>query len=100
MAEAPFALLRYIRNLVGTSGHGDESDGHLLARFVAGRDEAAFTSLLRRHGPMVFDVCRRALGDGDDAEDAFQATFLLLASKAASIRRRASVGRWPHAAAH
>jgi RNA polymerase sigma factor (sigma-70 family) len=100
MADAPFALLRYIRNLAGTSVYDGESDGRLLAQFVAGRDEAAFTSLLRRHGPMVWHVCRRVLGDGDDADDAFQATFLLLASKAASIRRRESVGGWLYGAAY
>ena len=100
MADAPFALLRYIRNLVGASGREGESDGHLLARFVAGRDEAAFASLLGRYGPMVWHTCRRVLGDGDDAEDAFQATFLLLATKARSIRRRESVGGWLHGAAY
>jgi RNA polymerase sigma factor (sigma-70 family) len=100
MPEGPFALLGYIRNLVGAAGPDSESDGNLLARFVAGRDEAAFTSLLRRYGPMVWHVCRRVLGDHDDAEDAFQATFLLLSRKAAAIRRRESVGGWLHGAAY
>jgi RNA polymerase sigma factor (sigma-70 family) len=99
MADAPFALLRYIRHLVVTEQDG-ESDGQLLARFIARRDEAAFAALLRRHGPAVFHVCRRTLGDGADAEDAFQATFLLLASKASSIRRRESVGGWLYGAAY
>jgi RNA polymerase sigma factor (sigma-70 family) len=99
MADAPFALLRYIRNLVSPSGLAGESDGSLLTRFVAVRDEAAFASLLRRHGPMVWHVCRRVLGDAE-AEDAFQATFLLLARKATAIRRRESVGSWLHGAAY
>jgi RNA polymerase sigma factor (sigma-70 family) len=100
MPDAPFTLLRYLRGLAGTAGPDAESDGGLLARFVAGRDEAAFTSLLHRHGPMVWHVCRRVLGDADDTEDAFQATFLLLASKAAAIRRRESVGGWLYRTAY
>jgi RNA polymerase sigma factor (sigma-70 family) len=70
------------------------SDGQLLGLFVAGRDEAAFAALVRRHGPMVLGVCRRVLRDGHDAEDAFQATFLVLARKAAALGRREAVGSW------
>ncbi len=79
---------------------GGLSDGQLLARFVAARDEAAFTALLRRHGPMVFAVCRRVLHNLHDAEDAFQATFLILARKATSVLKRDSVGCWLHAVAY
>src|SRR5213595_4056472 len=71
-----------------------QSDGQLLARFVSGRDEGAFAALVRRHGPMVLGVCRRVLGHPQDAEDAFQATFLVLVRKAASIARRERVGNW------
>jgi RNA polymerase sigma factor (sigma-70 family) len=77
----------------------DLADGNLLERFCATREEAAFGLLLQRHGPMVFAVCRRILHNLHDAEDAFQATFLVLVRKARSIRRRASLGSWLHGVA-
>jgi len=81
-------------------GDGGLTDGQLLARFVAAGDEASFAALLRRHGPMVLGVCRRILRHSHDAEDAFQATFLVLARKANSVVRRESVGCWLHGVAH
>ena len=72
------------------------SDGDLLARFAATRDEAAFELLVWRHGAMVLAVCQRVLGHTEDAEDAFQATFLVLAWKAASIRSGITVPAWLH----
>jgi RNA polymerase sigma factor (sigma-70 family) len=69
-------------------------DADLLARVIAGRDEAAFAALVRRHGPMVMTVCRRVTGHEQDAEDAFQAAFLVLARKATAIRPRGQVGNW------
>src|SRR5262245_20683582 len=66
---------------------GGPPDAELLARFARDRDEAAFTLLVARHGPMVLRVCRRALGDAHAAEDAFQATFLVLARKAGQLAR-------------
>jgi RNA polymerase sigma-70 factor (ECF subfamily) len=70
------------------------SDAQLLDRFIEQRDEAAFETLVRRHGSMVLGVCRRVLRDQHNAEDAFQATFLVLARKALSIRRRDLLGSW------
>jgi RNA polymerase sigma factor (sigma-70 family) len=73
---------------------GEVPDALLLERFVDQWDQAAFRDLVTRHGPMVLGVCRRILGDPHAAEDAFQATFLLLARKAGSVRKRESVGPW------
>src|SRR5262249_23983072 len=70
------------------------SNGQLLSAFVRHRDESAFEQLVRRHGPMVFGVCRRLLGNEHDAADAFQAAFVVLARKAASIRMPEVLGAW------
>jgi len=75
-------------------------DGQLLLRFVAGRDEDAFATLVRRHGPMVLSVCRRLLHHAQDAEDAFQATFLVLACKAAAVAKREAVGSFLYGVAY
>ncbi len=75
-------------------------DQELLCRFVSGRDEAAFSALVRRHGSMVLDICRNMLASEDDAEDAFQATFLVLAKRAGAIRKMSSVGSWLHGVAY
>src|ERR1700738_1449091 len=72
------------------------TDAELLDRFVAHRDGPAFAALLQRHGPMVFGVCRRVLRDPHDAEDAFQAAFLVLVRKAGSIGKGESLGCWLH----
>jgi RNA polymerase sigma factor (sigma-70 family) len=80
-------LLRFIRAIGPAASGQDTADGELLARFVRQRDEAAFTALFRRHGPMVWNVCRRVLADPHGAEDAFQATFLVFLRKAGSIGR-------------
>ena len=76
------------------------SEGKLLERYVAARDEVAFAALVARHGPMVLGVCRRILRDDHDVEDAFQATFLVLVRRAAAIRRRELIGQWLHGVAH
>jgi RNA polymerase sigma factor (sigma-70 family) len=78
---------------------GEPGDRPLLERFVRARDEAAFAALVQRHGPMVMGVCRRLLDNAYEAEDAFQATFLVLASKARSIGRPELLGPWLHGVA-
>jgi hypothetical protein len=85
MARGPFAPFLHFLHARRRSADGDAA---LLARFTADRDEAAFTELVRRHGPLVWRVCRQVLGHDHDAEDAFQATFLLLAHTAVVIVNR------------
>ncbi|HKB37068.1 MAG TPA: sigma-70 family RNA polymerase sigma factor [Gemmataceae bacterium] len=93
-------VLRFLRRLGGADAVDDLADAHLVDRFVARRDDEAFAILVRRHGPMVLSVCRRVLHDLHDAEDAFQATFLVLARKAGSIGRRERLGNWLHGVAY
>src|SRR5262245_57736528 len=93
-------LVRHLRRQATPQAGDDSTDGELLARYAACRDEAAFAALLERHGPMVLGVCRRILRNEADAEDAFQATFLVLVRKAASIRHKAMVGNWLYGVAH
>lgn len=76
------------------------TDAELVAAFVGTRDQAAFAALVTRHGPLVLGVCRRALGATADAEDAFQATFLVLVTKAGAIPWRGSLGPWLFGVAH
>jgi RNA polymerase sigma factor (sigma-70 family) len=76
------------------------SDGQLVDDFLTRREETAFEALVRRHGPMVLGVCRRVLHNEHDAEDAFQATFLVLVRKAASLRPRDTVGNWLYGVAY
>ncbi|HJZ93203.1 MAG TPA: sigma-70 family RNA polymerase sigma factor [Gemmataceae bacterium] len=82
------------------SGAGGQTDGQLLQSFIDCRDGDAVTALVRRHGPMVLGVCRRVLGGTHDAEDAFQATFLVLVRKATSIVPRELVGNWLYGVAY
>src|SRR5438270_11805292 len=101
MATATLAsVLQHIRTIANARSYEETSDRGLLERFLAQREEAAFVALLKRHGPMVLQVCRRIQGNEHDAEDAFQATFLLLARKASSIRKLDSVASWLHGVAH
>src|SRR5215470_2610427 len=89
-----------LRRAFLVSGGAGLTDGELLGRFVADRDEAAFEALVHRHGPMVLGVCRRVLRDDHDAEDAFQGTFLILARKAGSVVKGAALGSWLYAVAY
>ena len=75
-------------------------DAQLLERFVTGGDESSFAALVSRHGPMVLATCRAVLRDAEAAEDAFQATFLVLARKAGSVRGRDALGGWLHRVAY
>src|SRR5207248_2259038 len=93
-------LLRHIQHLAGPGAPAEVSDRELLTRFAVRREEAAFATLVQRHGPLVLGVCRRLLRREQDAEDVFQATFLVLARKAGSVRWRDSVAPWLHAVAH
>jgi RNA polymerase sigma factor (sigma-70 family) len=88
------AVLRQIRKLGGAQYDNEAADHQLLERFAQHQDEDAFAALLRRHGPMVLRVCQSVLHELHDAEDAFQAAFLLLAQKAGSIHRREAVSAW------
>ncbi len=86
-------------DMVSPAGIDDLTDEALLERYTSRREEAAFAVLVRRYSPLVLSVCRRVLHHEQDAEDAFQAVFCVLARKADSIRRRAAVGAWLHAVA-
>jgi RNA polymerase sigma factor (sigma-70 family) len=93
-------VLRHLRRAALLSVGDGPSDSRLLESFLARRDEEAFEALLQRHGPMVLGVCRRVLRNLHDAEDAFQATFLVLARKAGSIRSRQVVASWLYGVAY
>jgi RNA polymerase sigma factor (sigma-70 family) len=101
MAKAASSpVLQLIRRVVSDPRVRGCADEELLRRFLDHQDQGAFETLLRRHGPMVLDVCRGVLPNEADVEDAFQATFLVLARKAHSIRRAASLASWLHGVAY
>jgi RNA polymerase sigma factor (sigma-70 family) len=97
MAKALADLVRFLRLI---ADRPDSADEQLLHRFVTDRDQTAFTTLVNRHGELVWNVCRRVLRHQQDAEDAFQATFLVLAKRAGSIRQPHLVGNWLYGVAH
>jgi RNA polymerase sigma factor (sigma-70 family) len=92
-------VLRHIHRLAGAHALGAPTDSELLARFAGAGEQTAFAALVRRHGPLVLGVCRRVLRQEQDAEDAFQATFLVLARKAGAITAGEALGGWLHAVA-
>src|SRR4029077_4969252 len=96
----PHAVADFIRQLTIRHASANTPDEELLRRFVASGDATAFELLLWRHERMVMGVCRRILRDIHDAEDAFQATFLVLARKARSISARQAVTTWLHTVAY
>ena len=100
MAQGQIA--EHLETLFQFGAAGDTPDGHLIRRFLdddEGGKQVAFSQLVERHGPMVLRVCRKVLRDHEDAQDAFQATFLVLARKADSVRKGDSVASWLHGVA-
>jgi RNA polymerase sigma factor (sigma-70 family) len=93
-------VLRHLHSLLAARDQAERSDAQLLARVARQHDEAAFATLVRRHGPLVLGVCRRVLQDSHAAEDAFQATFLVLFRRARSLRPHGSVANWLYTVAY
>src|SRR5438876_1081448 len=93
-------VVRHLRGIVLRREAAARTDSDLLQLYIHNKDAVAFESLVLRYGPMVLGVCRRILRNQHDAEDAFQATFLVLVRKAASIKPRAMVGNWLYGVAY
>jgi RNA polymerase sigma-70 factor (ECF subfamily) len=100
VANTVKSVLHHIHKVARLQTGGSVSDGEILERYITRRDDDAFAELVFRHGPMVLGVCRRILGNEADAEDAFQATFLVFVRKARSIRPQAMVSNWLYGVAH
>src|SRR5262249_30309876 len=92
-------VLRYLRQIAAPAD-GSRLDAELIERYVSSHDGAAFARLVERHGPLVLGVCRRVLHNHHDAEDVFQATFLVLARKARHIRQRGALAGWLYKVAY
>jgi DNA-directed RNA polymerase specialized sigma24 family protein len=93
-------ILRHLHDLLDSATAQGLSDAQLLRRYAEHGDEAAFATLVGRHARLVWGVCRHRLQRDQDAEDAFQATFFILARRAGSIRKTEAVGSWLHGVAH
>src|SRR5262245_2249353 len=101
MANNPMSVvLQHLRQAALLRDGAGRTDGQLLEDYLRRREEAALAALVRRHGPMVWGVCRRVLRNYHDAEDAFQATFLVLVRKAATVVPREMVVNWLYGVAH
>src|SRR5215831_10959931 len=96
----PHRIVRELSKLVKPRAELERSDRELIDGFVARRDDAAFAALVDRHGSLVLGLCRRMLGHVQDAEDIFQATFLILARRARSIERKQSIAGWLYQVAY
>jgi RNA polymerase sigma factor (sigma-70 family) len=94
------SFMQMLRRVAARHARDEQADAELLARFVRQGDEAAFEALLHRHGPMVWGVCRRLLTQPEDAEDAFQAAFVVLLRRAGSIRDGSLLGNWLYGVAY
>jgi serpin B len=94
------SLVNQLRRLIGAPATVESGDGPLLRQFAEHHDEGAFALLVQRHGPLVMRVCRQILNHADDADDAFQATFLILARKAGSIRSSEALPSWLYRVAY
>jgi RNA polymerase sigma factor (sigma-70 family) len=99
MSDQQATMARGLERVFSLGTGAGISEGQLLRRFVAGRDESAFSALVSLHGPMVLGVCRRVLGTLPDADDAFQATFLVLLRRAGAVQDAESLGPWLHGVA-
>jgi hypothetical protein len=101
IVDAPaMTVLQHIRDLVDGEATKKLTDAQLLERFAVNREESAFAALLHRHGRLVWGVCRNILRIEQDAEDAFQATFLVLARQPVAIHKKHSVGSWLYGVAY
>src|SRR5438477_287176 len=101
MPAPPFGqVIRHLHNMARRRQESDSPDRELLERFAIQGEQVAFERLVWRHGPMVYRVCRQVLDHDQDAEDAFQAVFLVLAQHAKSIRKREALAQWLHGVAY
>lgn len=101
MADSQLSkVVRQLRGALTRQDIAGLTEAELWERYVQERDEAAFETLVHRHGPMVLGVCRRILRNEQDAEDAFQATFLVLVRRAASLQSPSTIANWLHGVAY
>src|SRR5579863_1201249 len=100
MAHPAELIVQHICNLVDPGRRSTATDGQLLTRWALERDSRAFAALVARHGPLVWRVGHGVLHRAEDAEDIFQATFLILARKATTLRKHSSIAGWLYQTAH